>query len=35
MMDEFRSRSKLIERRGNMMNDQIFIATQYDEKILG
>ena len=34
MMDEFRSRSELMEHRG-MENDQIYIATQYDETNLG
>ena len=34
MIDEFCSRSELIERRDNMVNDQIYIALQLDEKIL-
>ena len=35
MMDEFRSRFELLERRDNMVNDQLFIAPQYEEKIFG
>ena len=31
MMDEFRSRCELIDRRGNMVNDQIYIAPERDE----
>ena len=34
MMDEFRSRIELIERR-DMENDQLFIAPQYDNEIFG
>ena len=33
MAGEFRSRLELMERRNNMVNDQLYIATQYDETI--
>ena len=35
MMDEFRSRFELLERRDNMVNDQLYLAPEYDEKLFG
>lgn len=35
MTDEFRSRFKLLERRDNMVNDQLYMAPRCYEKIFG
>ena len=35
MLDEFRSLFELMDRRDNMVNDQLYIASPYDEEIFG
>ena len=35
MAGEFRSRLELLDRRDNMLNDQLYVAPHYLEKIFG